>query len=264
MAGRLQRRNGGKKVKKEINIAFTCANYGPMWAPVVASWLRLVGYTSRQFNLTQVGRLGGVGITDRMYTMTAENTLVQEVLANPDFTHIFMTEIDMILPHDAIAKLVALDKDMASGLYFLRSDLPEGRGQPCLYKRAPGMTLEDAQKEYSEYLHTPVSLFPQMEPFPVDCAGLGCVLVKREVFEKLPRPWFDLRAGDKVSVGYGSDIYFYKHARDHGFQLWVDPTVQCGQIDYYETTIADWKWQLDNNPGFAGRGYIIGQGGPSL
>jgi hypothetical protein len=54
-------------------------------------------------------------------------------------------------------------------------------------------------------------------------------------------------------------MYFSKHAKDAGVELWVDPTVQCGQIDYYETTIDDWKWRLDNDPTFAKRGFIIGE-----
>ena len=245
---------------KEVNIAFTSTGYGPLWAPVVASWLRVVGFTARKFGIEQVGKVGGAGVTDRMYTMTAENCLIKEALANPDFTHIFMTESDMILPHDCITKLLDLDKDMASGVYFLRSNLQAARGQPCLYKKADVVEASRAVKKESTYMHSPVSLFPKNDPFRVDCAGLGCVLFKREVFEKLSYPWFDLKAGAEDKIGYGSDMYFYTHARKAGLELWADPTVLCGQIDYYETDISDYQWQLENNPGFAGRGFIIGMG----
>ena len=247
---------------KEVNIAFTSTGYGPLWAPCVASWLRTVAYTARHFQIEHVGKIGGAGITDRMYTMTAQNCLVKETMANPDFTHLFFTEMDMILPHDCIVKLLALDKDMVSGVYFLRSSLQAARGQPCLYKKATAVeAVRVATKKDSTYMHSPLSLFPKETPFRVDCAGLGCVLFKREVFEKLPYPWFDLKARAEDKIGYGSDMYFYTHARKHGLELWVDPTVQCGQIDYYETDISDYQWQLDNNPGFASRGFIIGMAG---
>lgn len=248
---------------ENINVVFAATSYGPHWAPAVASWLRAVAYASRYFTITlgeDVAKLGGAGITDRMYTMTAENTLVEEMLKEPSFTHMFSTEMDMILPHDAIVKLVQMDRDLATGVYFLRSDIPEGRGQPCLYKRAPGFEWRKAKEEMSEYLHSPVTMFPSKDPFKVDCAGLGCLLIKRKVFETVPYPWFDMRVGKKREIGYGSDIFFAKRVKDHGFELWVDPTVQCGQIDYYVTDIEDYKWQLDNNPGFAGRGFIIGAG----
>jgi len=194
-----------------------------------------------------------------MYTMTAENMLAESFMDQAHFTHLFFTESDMILPHDCIVKLAELDKDMVSGVYFLRSPQQQGRGQPCLYKKAPALPAAEAKKkDFAKYQHTPVTLFPSKEPFRVDCAGFGCVLFKRKVFERLKRPWFDLKAGRDNGIGYGSDIYFYTHAKEAGLELWVDPTVQCGQIDYYEANIDDYHWQLEHDPKFASRGFIIG------
>ena len=236
-----------------LNVCFASTGYGPLWAPAVSSWLRAVAFGARSFAVnTELGKIGGAGVTDRTYTHQAENQLVSDFLADPSATHLFLTEMDMILPHDVLTKLVALDKDMATGVYFLRSNDPSKRGQPCLYKRpiaSPPPTAENGN-----YGHHPVNIFPTDEPFRVDCAGVGCILVKRKVLETLEYPWFDLNAKK-----YGSDIYFAKHAKDKGFELWADPSVQCGQIDYYETTIEDWQWQLDNNPEFGKNGFIIGK-----
>jgi len=247
------------------NVAFTSTGYGPLWAPAVASWLRVVSFTARQFSIEAIGKIGGVGVTDRTYTMAAQNSLVEEMLVDKSFTHIFMTEMDMVLPHDCITKLLALDKDMTSGVYFLRHEFQAGRGQPCLYKKAPMVeAMRSASKEHlSTYGHTPVSVFPKDTPFQIDCAGLGCVLFRRSVFEKLAYPWFDLKAHGKEegAIGYGSDIFFYSKAKQAGLELWVDPTIQCKQIDYYETDIEDYKWQLENNPKFGAHGYIIGMAG---
>ena len=232
----------------DVNVAFVSTGYGPLWAPAVSSWLRAVGYASRQFTVTHQGTLGGAGVTDRQYTHMAENQLVVDFLAHPALTHLFMTEMDMILPDDCLPRLLAHDRDMMSGVYFLRAQVPEALGRPCLYKRPHASVMGD-----NEYAQSPVSIFPTAEPFEVDCAGVGCVLIKRRVLETLPYPWFDLSA-----KRFGSDMYFYKHAKDHGFQLWADPLVQCGQIDYYVTDIRDWEHQIKTNPAFVGRGYIIG------
>jgi len=239
-----------------INIAFASTGYGPLWAPAVSSWLRVVGYTARTYAIEHIGKIGGAGVSDRTYTHAAENRLVREMLNDLTFTHIFMTESDMILPHDAITKLVALDKDMASGVYFLRSNEQATAGQPCLFKRS-SLTPEERKLPNAEYLHAPVHLFPTDAPFRIDCAGLGCILIKREVFTRVKEPWFDLKAD-----GYGSDMYFAKWAAEAGVELWADPSVMCGQIDYYETTVEDWKWRLENDPSFVGRGFIIGTANP--
>jgi len=247
------------EVSHSLNIAFASTNYGPMWSPVVSSWLQTIGYTSRYFTVNQIGKVGGAGVSDRMYTMTAQNKLIEELLAETEspYTHIFMTESDMVLPFDCIVKLLEMDKDMASGVYFLRSDNPQTRGQPCLYKRPTASQWKELIKKKEDYGHYPISLFPQKDPFQVDVSGLGCVLIKRRVFEGVKKPWFDLSAAES-GTGYGSDMYFYTHAHDAGYELWCDPRVQPGQIDYYVTDIMDYHWQLENDDQFAKRGFLIG------
>src|SRR5690348_1409483 len=152
-----------------INVAFASTGYGPLWAPAVSSWLRVIGFTARHFAIEHVGRIGGAGVTDRMYTHAAENRLVRDMIkGEPPSTHLFLTEADMILPHDAIVKLVALDKDIASGVYFLRANEQEASGQPCLYKRPWLSEAEKKEREHAEFLHTPVRIFPTDAPFQVD------------------------------------------------------------------------------------------------
>lgn len=240
----------GDAVDRPVNVAFASTGYGPLWAPAVSSWLRAIGYGARHFNVEHIGKIGGAGVTDRQYTHMAENALVQDFLADPDKTHLFLTEADMILPHDCLVRLyetAETGKDMVSGVYFLRAARPQDRGRPCLYKRPPVSPKENV------YGQVPVSTFPTTEPFRVDCAGVGCVLITRRVLEAMEYPWFDLSA-----TQYGSDMYFYKHAKDKGFHLWADPRVLCGQVDYYETDIEDWRHQMQTNPDFASSGYIIG------
>ncbi len=226
----------------DANVSFASTNYGPLWRPVVDSWLRVVAHTSRHFAVSMSGKLGGIGITDRSYTHSAQNALVKDFLDIQDATHLFMTESDMILPDDCIVRLLDLDKDMASGLYFLR----HGNGQPCLYKK----TLVHRS---NEYLHSPVSIFPTDRPFRIDCAGVGCVLIKRKVFEAVKFPWFDLK-----EANYGSDMYFYTKTKKAGMELWVDPRVSCCQIDYTIWNMADYQNRLQNDPEFAKNGFIIG------
>lgn len=229
---------------KPVNIAFASTAYGPLWAPAVASWLRAVAVGSRHFTVNNIGKVGGAGITDRSYTHQAENGLVKDFLDNPDMTHLFFTEMDMILPPDILPKLVALQKPIASGIYFLRN----GGGQPCLFQKV--LTSRE-----NPWVFSPVTAFPLLEPFRVDHTGLGCVLFERSVFEhpKMTFPWFDL-AAEK----YGSDMYFFTKVKDAGIEVWADPSVMCDQIDYKVESFNDYKKRLMDDPKYAQSGVILG------
>jgi len=236
-----------------VNIVFGVAGYGPLWAPAVESWLRCVAITSRELAVTVMGKIGGSGITDRMYTSSAENRLAEGMLALAEATHLFFTEIDMILPDRAILDLLAVDKPIVSGVYFLRKSW----GQPCLYRMV--VQLARRRQEQRVYAHSPVTIFPQDRPFKLGdekasgVPGFGCVLFKREVFEKMPKPWFEVKEG-----AYGSDMFFYANAHDAGYDVWIEPKVLCGQIDYHTTDVTDYHNRLKDDPDFGGAGYIIG------
>ena len=246
----------------EAKIVFACTNYGPIWAPAVESWLRCINIASRELAITGKGSICGSGISDRMYTSSSENRQIEGFLALEGATHLFWTESDMILPDDAILRLLELDKPIASGVYFLR----EGWGQPCLYKQVVKIRKrrKTQEKEWQLYSHTPVTIFPTQEPFRLGdqkssgVPGFGCVLIKREVLEAMTPPWCEITEGK-----HGSDMYFYKHACDAGFDVWVHPGVMCGQIDYTVFTIEDYYDRLQEDPDFGASGYIIGKGSQS-
>lgn len=231
--------------------------YGPFpYAPVYTSHMRAIAYASRFYATGFVdGSAGMLSVysTDRQYTHSAENLLVHRMLSEtPDATHMFMCEMDMVVPLDVIPKLMALDKPIVSGLYFLRN----GEGQPCLYVPAP------ITPALNKYAHTPVTMFPTETPFKLakagGCPGLGCVLIRREVFEAILPPWFDLKENrPETSEGYGSDMFFYTRVREAGFEVWVDPTVRCAQMDYTEVNFDDYVKRIARDDPGLRRGFII-------
>ena len=225
-----------------VRIAWALINYGPIWAPAYASHLRAIAKGSRTLEVEQIGGVYACGATDRMYTHSAENRAVEDFL-DSECTHLFLTESDMILPDDTLPMLAALEVPIASGVYFLRG----GNGQPCLYKKS-------VRIKSNPYPMSPVSLFPTDKPFKLNgCPGLGCVLIQRQVFARVPRPWFDLKEGH-----YGSDLYFYTKVQEAGVDVWVHPQVACDQIDYTVVGMQDYHERLQHDPSFAGSGYIIG------
>lgn len=229
-------------------IAWCLINYGPVESPIYGSHLRAIALASRTLTVQAVGQIAAAGATDRMYTHSAENMAVREAL-DLGCTHVFMTEKDMLLPDDTLVKLLEVDQPIVAGLYFLRN----GYGQPCLYKR----TLDMVKNKV--YGMTPVSLFPTTRPFRLNgCPGLGCVLIRREVFERVPEPWFDLRESRQQAPGYGSDIYFFSNCEHAGIPVWVHPGVRCGQMETVVWDFADYEHRLQTDPDFRSTGFLLG------
>jgi len=60
----------------------------------------------------------------------------------------------------------------------------------------------------------------------VDFSGMGIILIKRKVFETIPRPWFaqpESNYEDNPMGVSGEDYYFSKKAREYGFKTYVHP-----------------------------------------
>lgn len=137
-------------------------------------------------------------------------SLVEEALSE-GVTHIWMIEEDNPPLLDALDKLLAANADIACIDYGVN-------GWGCVTRNPQGEIL---------------------------WCGLGCTLIKREVFEKVPKPWFrvdkTLRLNDWTwqdlpeeyikTKQYGSlDIWFFTQARKNGFSI----TQVEGEVDHLE------------------------------
>jgi len=118
---------------------------------------------------------------------------------------------DMVPPADMIPRLLAHDKPIVSGIAFKR--IPPY--SPCFYPK-----LEYDGKE--------VKLLPAEDWTQglgeVEGVGMACTLIRREVFEKTPKPWFF-----PMPV-LAEDLGFCLRAREAGFKIYVDTTLVCGHV----------------------------------
>lgn len=65
-------------------------------------------------------------------------------------------------------------------------------------------------------------------PFKVNVASNGMMLVKMDVFNNIEWPYWKTDIQENVKTG--ADIYFCDKARKAGYDLWVDPKVTCGHF----------------------------------
>ncbi len=145
----------------------------------------------------------GVLTLDRLYIDYNRNVIARDAIKNYDPDYLFWVDGDMVLECDTIERLMRHDKDIVSGVYFKKESF-----EPVMFSKQGN-------------LYTPVLKWPSAGIFKVDAVGMGCCLIKAEVFRKVPPPWFKY----EVESNKGEDIYFCEKVRAAGFDIWVDPEV---------------------------------------
>ena len=238
----------GYTIPKDVRVAWAMPQYGPIYPSVYQNHLTVWGYTSRYLALHHLGHTPIVGATDKMYLHSASNRIVTDFLES-DCTHLFWTESDMHMPFYAVIALLSHNKDICTGVYFLR----KGGGQPCLYMKA--------DKSVYTGIHglIPVAIFPETSLFQVHCAGMGCALIHRSVFEAIKPPWFDLKEGyneEGKIVGYGQDVFFYSRVADAKKEVWVDSSIHCGQVYDSYIDINDYHKRI-TDPEYRPKGFLL-------
>lgn len=210
------------KEMEDVKMAWAMPMYGPISPMVYQNHLAAAAFASRYFHLNKKGSMPIIGSTDKMSLSTASNKIIYDFLQS-DCTHLFWTECDMQFPFYTLPALLSHDQPIVSGLYFLRN----GSGQPCLYMKGPRSVYHG--------IHSllPIEVFPEDTTFRVHCCGFGCVLFKREVFEAIPAPWCEIKEvlPWEKKTGYGQDVYFYSKAADAGYDVLVDASIHCQQIE---------------------------------
>lgn len=139
-----------------------------------------------------------------------------------DFTHLFFVDSDTIPPKDALERLLAHEKDIITGmtpmLHYDKANNVWGTFFNCWesVKDAAGNIIQ------SKCPH------PNTGVKEIERCGGSCLLIKREVFDKLKTPYFQFLIKENgLDHIKSEDIYFCDSAREQGFKIWVDTSVVC-------------------------------------
>ena len=138
---------------------------------------------------------------------TAENRTwltVQAIQAGA--THLLFVDDDMVYAKDTIEKLMEANVDIVGAKYANR----RGTG------------------EVIEYLGD--STIPVDTRYKVKALGGGCVLIKADVFKKVPQPWFGYKTLPTGAVSMSHDWFFCEKAREVGYDIWCHSEVKPGHI----------------------------------
>lgn len=133
-------------------------------------------------------------------------------------THILWLDADMRFPVDTILRLIAHDVDVVAANYATR--------------RAP--IIPTAEIERNELVFQNEDAIGLLE---VSHVGMGVMLTKAHVFEKIPKPWFATGWDRTGELFVGEDVFFCRQLRKAGVKINIDMALSnevrhCGEFQY--------------------------------
>lgn len=164
---------------------------------------------------------------------TARNRIAQMSL-NMGCDYVLMVDNDVVLPKDALTNLLDEAQEVNLGYYAHRNTDNLYHGKTCICK------LKDADGK--EYYHYPLEseysaqemlamAAEGLKKIEVHGGGMGCALIKTDVFRKCSYPWYDwVNYGDKNRGMLSEDLYFCSLCRASGIKIHADVRVGCGHL----------------------------------
>jgi hypothetical protein len=145
-------------------------------------------------------------------TVDIKRNNCSEAFLDSDCTNILFWDSDTVAPPGAVQKLLDADKSVIGGVVYTKSGY-----------HSPVFGYWDKKRQM---FSTPIP-FEYNKLRQVDILGTGFMMVKREVFEKLERPWFQCY---EKGGNAREDIYFCLKCKEAGIPIYIDTGLHCGHV----------------------------------
>ena len=165
-----------------------------------------VMFTNSLSNLTYKCGQANQHVTVNM-VMGSEVTMQRQELVeqalDTDCTHLLWIDSDISFPTYTLNALLSHDKDIIACNYSTR--VPPHR--PVAFR-------SEHDLDSRVYDGTGIQ--------KIWAVGMGCMLVKREVYENIPVPHFRISWDEVNDSLMGEDIYFCTKAKEAGYDVWLE------------------------------------------
>jgi GT2 family glycosyltransferase len=139
-----------------------------------------------------------------------------------DYDFIMWIDSDILFTPAQFQRLLAYDKDIVSGVYAM-----EGGKLVATVKEWDEETFK--KQGYFDFM-TVDEVKGKKDLIEVAYTGMGFMLVKKGVFEKLEYPWFkpiEKQIGDMVDFTM-EDVAFCLRIQEKGIHVLIDPQIRVG------------------------------------
>lgn len=146
----------------------------------------------------------------------------QPVFYGMDYDYIMWTDSDIIPNSSNWYYLMQHDTDIVSGLY----KMADGKNYATVPKMDDEYFLKNGHYKFLD--DNNLKNHDKNKLLSVDYTGLGYMLIKKGVFEKIGYPWFSpiwKDFGNDIKEFTSEDVGFCVKAKKAGFDIFVDPKV---------------------------------------
>jgi len=163
------------------------------------SMMRLIAYSDYDFEII---------VSTRGYTTAENRNWITAQAVKKGCDYIFMVDDDMIYPEDTLERLLEANKDIIGGVAY---------------------TKYEKQELVVEYLDE-----KKEGLFKAKAVGGGVLLIKCDVFKKIPQPWYGYKWTEHGAISMSNDWFFCEKARKAGFDIWCDTRILAGHIGLFK------------------------------
>lgn len=162
---------------------------------------------------------------------TARNHIAQKAL-DTKVNYVLMVDNDVVLPKDALINLLSHKENVCLGYYAHRGTDNVYHGNTCICKlrdvNGNAYFNYPLESEYmAEELHALASSGTSL--IQIHGGGMGCALIKTDVFGALKYPWYDWINYESKGM-LSEDLYFCEACRKANIKIYADTRVNCGHM----------------------------------
>ena len=155
----------------------------------------------------------GLRIATQGFTISENRNVLAAQAVRDKYDYLLFIDDDMAFPPCLLNKMLSHRKDIVGVAYHPRFKI--GKDDPTYFDKTHIITVKDKNIK---------------ELFECRAVGTGIMLIKTEIFLKIPRPWFKMKTAKTGMTLMGEDWYFCQKARKSGFSVWCDPGVPVSHI----------------------------------
>ena len=158
---------------------------------------------------------GTLWLESRGLSLTTNRTQLVRMALQRDATHFLLLDDDVIAPNNVIPTLLSANLPIACGLYMAKKKKEE-RGLAAFMR-------------VSEKGFAAIGLEQRGRHVQVDVTGLGCAMIHRSIFERVPEPWFVWDPD-----GHSEDFFFFEKVfKEIGIKPVIDMECKCQHIGVF-------------------------------